>query len=198
MSDDTPPKVTQKRTVYKPRGRPPGRLDDKPRHKYLFMAAVTERILDAIRAGATQDLAAQYAGITQSTLRGWLKEGEQCPPGDPMHTFYLEFHKARGEKAKITLERLQQIAESVNSWQGLAWILEHSFPKDFGKGIFGGDPSEAPEIKHVIEIIRDTGDARPAVPEETRATRYQLSGPGVDGFEDADNQTEFPVISPAD
>jgi hypothetical protein len=163
-----------------------------------FMPYVTDKILAAIRAGAPQQLAAQYAGINVSTLSKWLKEGEDAPDDDPLHIFWVEVQKARGEKAKVTLERIQEIGDAVNSWQAHAWILEHSFPKDFGKGIFGGDPNEAPEIKHVIEIVRDTGDAPPALPEETRATKYQLSGPGMDGTDEEEDQTEFPIVYPAD
>lgn len=181
--------------------RPPSHIVRGPsgRVKKWFMPVVTEKILDAVRSGATQALAAQYAGIHEKTLQQWLREGAEAPEGDPLHAFYLAFHQARGQKAKVTLERIEAIAESINSWQGLAWILEHSFPKDFGRGIFGGDPSEAPEIRHIIEIKRDDSDALPAPREGPGTTRYRLSGPDEAPDEGADQTADdFPTIQPSE
>jgi hypothetical protein len=176
------------------------RVTGKSRHNLKwFMPYVTDRILDAIRSGATQALAAQYAGISPDTLRKWLKEGEEAPEGDPLNDFYVEFHKARAVKAKITLDRIQEIGDNINSWQAHAWVLERSFPEQFGRGIFGNAPGETTEIKHVIEIKRDDSSALPAPTEGPGTTRYQLSGPD-DAPEPGEDQTadDFPVIEPTD
>jgi hypothetical protein len=163
-----------------------------------FMPYVTDKIIAAIRSGAPQQLAAQYAGISAGTLVKWLKEGEEAAEDDPLHIFWVEVQKARGEKAKITLERIQEIAESVNSWQGLAWLLERSYPKEFGKSIYGGDPSEAPEIKHIIEVRRDSGTASPELSEGQQTTRYQLDAPEDTVSDEDKDVTAFPIISPVD
>lgn len=47
----------------------------KPKgRKSKFTAPVKTRIIEALRAGTTYEIAAQYAGISRSTLYEWIKK----------------------------------------------------------------------------------------------------------------------------
>ena len=44
--------------------------------KSKFNDAITARIIEALRLGATYEIAAEYAGISRSTLYNWMEKGK--------------------------------------------------------------------------------------------------------------------------
>ena len=42
-----------------------------------------ERLTEAVRIGATYELAARYAGISKDTFERWRKQAETAKPGTP-------------------------------------------------------------------------------------------------------------------
>jgi hypothetical protein len=97
--------------------------------KSKFTAPVKERIIEALRAGTTYEIAAQYAGISRSTLYEWIKKGEGFDTG-AYRTFYDNVKKAEAEGAVVHLGTIAQA--SKKDWKAAAWLLErrHGYSKD--------------------------------------------------------------------
>ena len=102
----------------------------KPKgRKSKFTAPVRERIIEALRAGTTYEIAAQYAGISRSTLYEWIKKGEGFDTG-VYRSFYDNVKKAEAEGAVVHLGTIAQA--SKKDWKAAAWLLErrHGYSKD--------------------------------------------------------------------
>jgi len=102
----------------KPKGRPS--KFTKPRK---------ERIIKAIAAGCTYEMAADYAGISRTTLWGWLKKGED-PKERAYSTFLNNVKSAEIEGAMVHLGTITEA--SAKDWKASAWMLErrHGYSKD--------------------------------------------------------------------
>ena len=110
-----------------------------------------QRIVDAIRVGATYQLASQYGGITYNTFLAWMKKGESAKSGD-----YFEFFDAIKEaENNAMMEWLILINKAARdgSWQAAAWKLERRYPEMYGRTrheVTGADGNEL-----VIKVVRD-------------------------------------------
>lgn len=88
-----------------------------------YTPETVEKILEAIRKGATYELAAGYAGITYETFNAWMK----AKP-----TFSVAVKAAEGVAALGWLEKIEAAANDGN-WQAAAWKLERRYPRDYGR-----------------------------------------------------------------
>lgn len=88
-----------------------------------------ERIIKAISAGCTYEMAADYAGISRTTLWGWLRKGEDSK-NKSYCTFLNEVKRAEIEGAMVHLGTITQA--SAKDWKASAWMLErrHGYSKD--------------------------------------------------------------------
>jgi hypothetical protein len=106
-----------------------------------FTSTTVAHLLTAIRAGLPYRLAAEAAGISETTFHEWQR-GE-FPRGADKHLkaqFSEELTRARGESALRLMGVINQAAP--DDWRAAAWILERRFPQDFGKQVLeltGGD-----------------------------------------------------------
>ena len=89
------------------------------------------RILQAIQAGATYKIAAEYAGITRGTLWKWLDEGKKQNKGR-YRTFLDAFKKAEARSCLGALAVINKSAQS-GCWQAAAWLLERRHPEGYGR-----------------------------------------------------------------
>ena len=81
-----------------------------------------EAILFALRLGAPRRLAANIAGISETTLYVWLNTYPE-----------LKEALARAE-AECVLECLTKLRSMMNkNWRVCAWLLERLAPNEFGK-----------------------------------------------------------------
>lgn len=117
-----------------------------------FKKPVKDRIIKAITAGATYELAADYSGITRSTLWAWLKKGED-PENKQYHTFLNAIKRAEGEGL---IHHLGNISlASSQDWKASAWLLErrHGYSKaGFHK------KEEAPEVilpTNTLDLLKE-------------------------------------------
>lgn len=96
---------------------------------------VQEKVLHALRLGATHRLACDYAGIHKDTFYDWLKRGEAGAEGDELFSDFSDLvKKAQAITATDCLLQIQAKAgEGV--WQAAAWILERRFPDEYGKQV---------------------------------------------------------------
>lgn len=106
---------------------------------------VQEKVVEAVKQGATFELAALYAGISYSTFNNWMKRGRseserlekpRAKPKEKEHVFlqFLEAVKtAEGAAAFGWLKKIEDA--SKDQWQAAAWKLERRYPKEYGKQI---------------------------------------------------------------
>lgn len=92
--------------------------------KSKYTDDVVKRITDAIKLGATYELAANYGGIDYHTFNEWRKEKPQ---------FSQAIRDAEGEAVTKWLAKIEQSA--TKQWQAAAWKLERRYPHAYGKTI---------------------------------------------------------------
>lgn len=92
---------------------------------------VHNRIIEAIKQGATYDLASKYGGIAYNTFNEWMKRGAQEDEG-PFRDFYDAVKLAEGQAAMHWLSLIQMAAHGGN-WQAAAWKLERRYPNEYGR-----------------------------------------------------------------
>jgi len=82
----------------------------------------TKRIIQAIKLGATYQIAAENAGIARSTLYDWLRKGEKQTKG-LYRTFLDTFKKAEAAAALAALANISRASQN-GDWKASAWLLE--------------------------------------------------------------------------
>jgi transposase len=106
------------------------------------------RVCDALRLGATYELAAQYGGIAYNTFNEWRKRGESeldrmakarkntdaRPSECPFVEFYEATKDAESTAAIGWLAKIEKAA-SDGAWQAAAWKLERRYPNDYGRTV---------------------------------------------------------------
>jgi len=127
-------------------------MTKKPGRPSKFTKARRDRIIQAISAGCTYQLAADYAGVTRSTLWAWLSKGED-PKEKQFHTFLNDIKMAEAEGAMVHLGNIQQA--SVKDWKASAWMMErrHGFHRD---GVQNQQPKEESTAlpSNMLELLR--------------------------------------------
>lgn len=97
-----------------------------------------KRITDAIRVGATYELAAQYGGVAYNTFNEWMKAGEAANSGKHRE-FYEAVKSAEGDAAVKWLAVIDRAA--IEQWQAAAWKLERRYPREYGRQIVQNEVS---------------------------------------------------------
>jgi hypothetical protein len=140
-----------------------------------FTPAIQARVLEAVRKGATAELAAAYGGIGRRTLHDWIANGMDDPD-----SVFAEFAIAYREAEAVgALENLSQIEEAARNgdWRAAAWKLEKRFPESFGKTV----TESRVDIKAAIAPV-DVKELAKLTPEQLEA----LAGNIGDGNDDDD------------
>ena len=107
-----------------------------------FTFETRKKILEALRNGATERLAAGYGNITLQRLRSWLRRGEievkrieeneeALPNIDEQDyaQFFLDYNRA---SADIGVKLISAVVNN-RSWRAKAWVLERRFPSEYGR-----------------------------------------------------------------
>lgn len=81
------------------------------------------KLVQAIRLGATYELACGYAGIDRSTFYRWMNADSD---------FYNTIKNAEGMGAIGWLAKIEKAAND-GSWQAAAWKLERRYPEIYGR-----------------------------------------------------------------
>lgn len=113
------------------------------------------RLEQAIRAGATGEVAAQTIGVVRSTYYVWLEKGRDAPEGTPYREFHDRVQRARAESEVGLVARIAQAAGN-GSWGAAAWLLERRFPERWGKATAEAaksEPTAAESEKAFAEVI---------------------------------------------
>lgn len=114
--------------------------------KSKYTPEVVKKLTDAIKLGATYELACGYAGIHYDTFNEWIKAKSE---------FSEAVKAAEGAAAVGWLARIEQAA--VKSWQAAAWKLERRYPETYGRTVQDHRIKDA-EIEEAAErLARRTG-----------------------------------------
>jgi hypothetical protein len=95
-----------------------------------FKPQTRRRVIEAITLGCTYEIAASYAGISESTLFRWLASGRD--EEDKQYTaFYRSVKEAEAVSAVRNLASIAQAAKD-GQWAAAAWLLErrHGYIKE--------------------------------------------------------------------
>ena len=108
-----------------------------------------KRITDAIRVGATYELAAQYGGVAYNTFNEWMKAGAAASSGK-LREFYDAVKGAEGDAAIKWLAVIDKAA--LEQWQAAAWKLERRYPREYGRQIVQNEVSgpDGGELRVVV------------------------------------------------
>jgi transposase len=93
--------------------------------------AVITKLAEAIRLGATYEIACKYAGVTYQTLRNWIIDGETAREGSAARNLRDKLEEAEGRGAVQWLAVIEKAAKE-GTWQAAAWKLERRYNKDYG------------------------------------------------------------------
>ena len=91
---------------------------------------VQAAICQAIRAGNYNGVAANYAGIGESTFYLWMAQGEQAKSG-PKLEFLEAIKKAESDAETRNVALIETAANQ--SWQAAAWWLERKHNERWGR-----------------------------------------------------------------
>jgi len=111
-------------------------------------------ICQAIELGATQRLAAQAAGISESTFKDWKKNKPE---------FEEAVLAAEGKAAIRWLARIEQAAAD-GVWQAAAWKLERRYPHSYGRKVIEHDRTEDYVIDLGLKSHQALDDDRATTP----------------------------------
>ena len=88
---------------------------------------VERAICDALKAGATLRIAAEFAGIGERTLATWL-----ASPAPRFQQFQQAVKQATARGDVGALAVIQKAAKD-GTWQAAAWLLERRHPAEYGR-----------------------------------------------------------------
>jgi len=121
--------------------------------KSKFNEAITNRIAEALRIGATYEIAAEYAGISRSTLYNWMEKGKEQNSGQ-YRTFLDSIKTAEARGAIANLAMIESAAKA-GDWKAAAWRLErrHGYTRD---GYQAQQQQEEVKLPtNTLELLRD-------------------------------------------
>ena len=120
--------------------------------KSKFSDAVTARILEALRLGATYEIAAEYAGISRSTLYNWMEKGKEQARGQ--YRTFLDSIKGAEARGAIANLAMIESAAKAGDWKAAAWRLErrHGYTRDGYQAKQAEKPVELPS--NMLDLLR--------------------------------------------
>lgn len=86
---------------------------------------VQTTIVKAIEAGCYAKIAAEAAGIDESTFYRWMRDGELAQSGK-MREFYQSVTRAQGVGEVSAVTKIAEAAKA-GDWKAAAWMLERRF-----------------------------------------------------------------------
>lgn len=144
-------------------------------------AEVQDRLCEALRAGATYEIAAAVAGVSYRSFARWMHAGQRARTGR-----YWQFWQTMWTAiADSALWHLRNVTEQArDDWRASAWVLEHRFPADYGTvrarlGVeahvetSGAGGGRGPSVAELVQAIGQVLDE--IVPRDQPDTRAQFA-----------------------
>ena len=146
---------------------------------------IKDKLVEAIEAGATYQIAAHYAGIGESTLYLWMKQGREGK--GKLKIDLLEALKRAESKGAISNLSVINRAAADGNWKASAWLLErrHNYRRDKAPNP-AGEETEKPSI----EISADTKQIlKTQLEQSIKAGQEALSSGSYQAFAALQRQT---------
>ena len=91
---------------------------------------IQEKIVSAIRAGNYAVIAAEYAGICESTFYGWLRRGRAEAKGP----FFQFMQAIKGAEREAEVRAVAHVQKHMGeNWTAAMTYLERKFPQRWGR-----------------------------------------------------------------
>jgi hypothetical protein len=90
------------------------------------------RLCEAVRRGASYDMAAKYAGISPRTFHTWRSKAETAEPGSSFAKLRDALDLAEAEAVVNWLTHIDNAA-TEGFWQAAAWKLERRYPEQYSR-----------------------------------------------------------------
>lgn len=100
-----------------------------------YTPATVKRIVDAIRVGATFEMACAYGGISHETFCEWRRKYPE----------FLEAVKAAEGAGVVTWLAVIEQAAKDGAWQAAAWKLERKYPQQYGRRVINSFEDITPD-----------------------------------------------------
>lgn len=105
------------------------RMKRGPGRPSRLTPGVKERIMNTVRCGGSFKMAAQAAGIGETTFHDWKRWGED-PKGKPEYKQFLaELQQAEAEGNAARVAIVMKAART--DWKAASWLLERRLPELF-------------------------------------------------------------------
>ena len=128
---------------------------------------LTDRIVLAIRAGNYSKVAAEMAGIGETTFYRWMELGAKEDATKQYREFRESIKRAEAEAEVRSVALIRQAADS-GTWQAAAWYLERKHGDRWGRNdkirqeVSGPDGKPVPlsleEAKKAVLAFLEEGD----------------------------------------
>ena len=115
--------------------------------KTKYTPETVDKIVQALKLGATRRLACAYAGIDQSTFENYIAKYSD---------FSDAVKNAEGSGAIQWLAKIEKAA-SEGTWQAAAWKLERLYPNEYGRTVVDHQ-TKGQAIKGYIGLSPDDWD----------------------------------------
>ena len=100
--------------------------------KLIPIEPYIEKLEQAIQIGATYELAAMYAGISEKTFQRWRDKAATAPDGSPLALLRERLRQAEGRAAISWLARIEKVANE-GDWRAAAWKLSKRYPETYDR-----------------------------------------------------------------
>jgi hypothetical protein len=148
--------------------------------------ALSQRIVDLVRAGNFLEVAATAVGIHRSTVHRWMQRGREQSRGR-YKKFLQQIEKAQAECESRDVALVAKAAGT--DWRAATWRLERRAPRRYGPRVQQAVQQEldavlgrlekglTPEIYDQVLQLIAADDEDAVSPEQPRETLQRLDGP---------------------
>jgi hypothetical protein len=92
-----------------------------------------DKLEQAIRQGATYELAALYAGVSSRTFERWRSRWSTAKRGSALARLRERVRQAEGQAAMRWLVQINLAAQ--HDWHAAAFMLSRRYPEDYGRTV---------------------------------------------------------------
>ena len=119
-----------------------------------FISHKVGKIAESLETGVSPKDACALAGLPYAAFRSAYSQGIQDQEAGLFDTAASKFALAV-DKAQASFKARQvELIASTTTWQARAWLLERSFPDEYGQRRDAQDQSEAP-VPFVMDVVAE-------------------------------------------